>query len=264
MFLWLTFVSLGALCVVSPLGATEPGSDPATGVTDVLSRIDRLVSFLDTDYSAEYTITQSSPGQGSSTTRAALFRRDAADTYTIIILAPQRDRGKGYLKIGNNLWLYDPTSRRFTVTSARDRFENSNARNSDFTRSTLAEDYRIVGSRNARLGGYSTTVYDLEATTDDVTFPAMRIWVDENDLVRKYEDYSLSGRLLRTTAVPTYQRVGDRYVPVSIVIVDALEGAVVEGEFVNERTVITVERPSLQELPDIVFSQAYLERVSSR
>lgn len=232
--------------------------------SSVLADIDRQVSFVGTDFSAEYTITQQRPGQGSSTTRAAVFRRDAQDTYTIIILDPERDRGKGYLKIGNNLWLYDPVSRRFTVTSARDRFENSNARNSDFTQSTLAEDYRIVATSREQLGAYATMVYELEAVTEDVTFPRMKIWVDENRLVRKYEDYSLSGQLLRTTAIPTYQRVGERFVPVSIVIVDALRGRTVDGEFEGERTVLSVTKPSLRPVPDLVFTRAYLERVSQQ
>jgi outer membrane lipoprotein-sorting protein len=241
-----------AIAVTGPLWAQNP----------ILEEIDEQVSFLNSDFSAEYTITQQKPGQGSSTTRAAVFRRDAQDTYTIIILEPARDRGKGYLKIGNNLWLYDPASSRFTVTSARDRFENSNARNSDFTSSTLARDYEIVDSYTERLGAYDTTVYELEAITDNVTFPIMKIWVDRDGLVRKYEDYSLSGQLLRTTAIPTYQRVGQRFVPVNIVIVDALQGRMVDGNFQNERTVITVSKPSVRDVPDLVFTRVYLERVS--
>ncbi|WP_041401674.1 outer membrane lipoprotein-sorting protein [Salinispira pacifica] len=249
-FVMLIFV-FAALTVASPLFAQ-----------DLLEQIDSLVSFTENDFSAEYTITQDKPGQGTSVTKAAMFRRDSEDKYLILILEPSVDRGKGYLKIGNNLWLYDPVSRRFNVTSARDRFQNSNARNSDFTQSTLAADYRIVGRSSAQLGAYSTRVLDLEATNDSVTYPAMKIWVDENNLVRKYEDYSLSGQLMRTTAIPRYQAVGERFVPVQIVIIDALAGRNVNGQFRNERTIITVAKPSLNDLPDLVFTQAYLERVS--
>ena len=228
---------------------------------NILSEIDAQVSYT-SDFSAEYTIIEYKPGQGSSTTKLAMFRRDIDDKYLILILEPEVDKGKGYLKIGNNLWLYDPVSRRFNVTSARDRFQNSNARNSDFTRSSLAEDYTITGESRAQLGVYSTRVYDLKATNDEVTYPQIKIWVDENNLVRKFEDYSLSGQLLRTTAIPRYQIVKDRYVPVQIVIIDALLGSIVDGEFQNERTVIAVANPTLEDLPDLVFTQAYLERVS--
>jgi outer membrane lipoprotein-sorting protein len=230
--------------------------------SDILAEIDALVSFSGSDFSAEYTITQDRPGQGTTVTKTVMFRRDDEDKYLILIVEPSADRGKGYLKIGNNLWLYDPASRRFTVTSARDRFQNSNATNADFTRSTLADDYRVVGQSREQLGAYDTRVLELEAVTDQVAYPFMKIWVDENNLVRKVEDYSLSRQLMRTTAIPRYAAVGDRYVPTQILIIDALAGRNVNGQFRNERTIITVEKPSLNDVPDLVFTQAYLERVS--
>lgn len=228
-----------------------------------LEAIDQLVSYPENDFSAEYTITQYRPGEGASAIKAFVFRRDSEDTYTILIWEPEVDRGKGYLKIGNVLWLYDPADRRFSTTSARDRFQNSNARNSDFTQSTLADDYRIIDETREQLGAYDTIVYELEAISDGVTFPRMKIWVDSDGLVRKFEDYSLSGQHMRTTAIPTYQRLESKYVPIEVVIVEELVGREVNGQFRNERTVITVARPSLGELPDMVFTQAYLERVSN-
>ena len=243
-------------------GMLQPLAAQSDKSTNVLETIDAQVSFLDQDFSAEYTVTQEKPGQGASATKAAVFRRDREDKFVILILEPPVDKGKGYLKIGDTLWVYDPVSRRFNVTSARNRFQNSNARNSDFTTSTLARDYRIVGRSEQRLGAYNTRVYELEAIHSEVTFPFMKIWVDENNLVRKFEDYSLARQLLRTTAIPTYQRVADRFVPVHIVIVDALQGRTVDGVFRNERTIIAVAKPTLSRLPDLVFTQAYLERVS--
>ena len=229
----------------------------------ILEPIDALVSYPNNDFSAEYTITQQRPGQGSSVTKAYMFRRDREDKYLILIQEPAVDRGKGYLKQADVLWLYDPVDRRFNSTSARDRFQNSNARNSDFTSSTLAQDYRIVAESREQLGAFSTRVYEMEAIHDGVTFPKMRLWVDEDNLVRKFEDYSLSGQLMRTTAIPSYRHLGsDHYVPVQIVIEDALAGRTIDGVFRRERTVISVEKPSLRTLPDAVFTRQYLERVS--
>ena len=228
----------------------------------LLSEIDSLVSFPESDFSAEYSIIQDKPGQGTSETKAIIFRRDSDDKYLILIREPLVDKGKGYLKIGNNLWLYDPVDRRFTVTSAKDRFQNSNARNSDFTQSTLAEDYRIINQTTQKLGAYNTRVLELEALHNNVTYPIMKVWVDENNLVRKFEDYSLSGQLMRITAIPKYRALEERFVPMQLVIVDALAGRTINGNFKNERTIITVSKPSLTDLPDMVFTQAYLERVS--
>lgn len=250
--------ALAAVAMVLPADDFDPDEGRR-----ILQRIDSLVSYEESDFSAEYTVTQERPGQGQSRTKMTMFRRDRENRYTILIMEPAADRGKGYVRIGENLWLYDPADQRFTRTSARDRFENTNARNSDFTQSTLAEDYRVVGHVREQLGAYDTDVYDLEAVTDDVTYPKMRIWVDQNGLVRKFEDYSLSGQHMRSTAIPRYRRLGDQFVAVQIVIQDELRGREVDGEFRNERTIVTVDKPSLREVPDMVFTRSYLERVSN-
>jgi hypothetical protein len=107
-----------------------------------LMHIDALITFSEGDFSAEYTIVQDKPGEGKSVSKAAVFRRDAQDTYLILMLEPADDKGKGYFKAGDSLWFYDPADRRFTFTSAKEQFRNSNARNSDFSRSSFSKDYR--------------------------------------------------------------------------------------------------------------------------
>jgi hypothetical protein len=193
---------------------------------------------------------------------AGVFRRDAREIYAIIIMQPSINRGQGYLKEGATLWFYDPQSRRFNSTQSTDRFQNSNARNSDFTRSTLARDYRVTAGENTTLGRFRCRLLTLEAQTSGVTYPRMKIWVSEDGLVRKSEDYSLSGQLLRTTAIPDYFQIGNRFVPKQIVMVDALRGARVGDQFVNEKTQIVISRPSFERVADSVFSKAFLESVN--
>jgi outer membrane lipoprotein-sorting protein len=259
-------VLLGPAAVEAQSSGGTSGSGGALSLSEsrrILQRVDALVTYPGNDFSAEYTVTEVRPGESTSRTQFVLFRRDRANTYTILIQEPSQDRGKGYLRIDDNLWLYDPVPRRFTVVSASDRFQNTGARNSDFNQSTLAEDYRIIGRTTEQLGAYRTDVYQMEALHHDVTFPGMRIWIDENDLVRKFEDYSLSGQHMRTTAVPNYRRLGDQFVPVRIIIQDELRGRVVDGQFRNQRTVIEVDKPSLQPVPDMVFTRTFLERAGN-
>jgi outer membrane lipoprotein-sorting protein len=227
----------------------------------LLNRVDELVRFRSSDFTADYLIVMDKPGQTQNATQAVIFRRDSEEKYCILILKPDVDKGKGYLKIDGNLWFYDPVGRRFTFTSAKERFQNSNARNSDFTRSNFAGDYDVTASSREKLGKFNCTVLSLKANNPEVTFPKTKLWISEDNLVRKTEDYSLSGQLLRTTAIPTYQSIGDRYIPVSVVIVDNLRGKTVNGRFVSERTQITISKPSMEKLPDNLFTKAYLEKV---
>ena len=114
----------------------------------------------------------------------------------------------------------------------------------------------------AKLGKYDCWVLDLEATSDDITFPKMKIWISDDGLVRKTEDYSYSGQHLRTVAFPQYQQIGTRFIPQLVVILDELRGAMIDGKFVQEKTTYTISRPSLQRLPDATFTKIWLEKLS--
>jgi len=246
-------VFLFLFCIANALQASDQ---------ELLAKVDSLVSYYDTDFQAEYTIVQDKPGQSRSITVAGVFRRDSKEQYVIVIMQPAISKGQGYLKEGKTLWFYDPESRRFNTTSSSDRFQNTNARNSDFTRSTLALDYRVVSGENVDLGRFKCRLLTLEAVTTDVTYPKMKVWISEDNLLRKSEDYSLSGQLLRTSAIPDYYNLNGRFVPKQILFVETLKGAVINGTFVNEKTQITISKPSFVKVADSVFSKTFLENVS--
>ncbi|MDR2509973.1 MAG: outer membrane lipoprotein-sorting protein [Spirochaetaceae bacterium] len=231
---------------------------------ELLKQVDGLASYMDADFSAVYEIVQQRPGQDNTVTRAGLYRRDIKEQYVIIIIEPAVSRGQGYLKEGNTIWFYDPESMSFNSTSSRERFQNSNASNADFTRSTLSIDYRPVSASNEMLGKFKCRVLNLQAVSKNVVYPKTKIWVSEDGLVRKTEDYSLSGQLLRTTEIPSYYKIGTRYVPKAIRIIDALRGARVNGIFQNETTIISITNPSFDKVDNIVFSKAYLENINRR
>jgi hypothetical protein len=229
---------------------------------ELLVKVDLLVSYYGVDFSAEYTIVQEKPGQGLSTTVAGVFRRDSSETYVIVVMEPLISKGQGYLKQGKTLWFYDPESRYFNTTSNANRFQNTNARNSDFTRSTLSEDYKVTAGEDVTLGRFKCRLLTLEAVTKDVTYPKMKVWISEDGLLRKTEDYSLSGQLLRTSAIPDYYQINGRFIPKQILFVDALQGAVINGKFANEKTQISISRPSFNKIADSVFSKTFLETVN--
>ena len=235
-----------------------------TDYVKMLKEVDDLVTFKGTDLSAEYTIVKRDPDGSSSTTVAAMFRRDSEEKFVVLVLQPVSDKGKGYLKQGNNLWLYDPIGKGFTFTSAKERFQNSSFRVSDFTGSNYAENYKISSVKQEKLGKFNCTVFDLEAITKSVSFPRVKIWVSEDNLVRKLEDYSLSGQLMRTSAFPSYQKVADRWVPAKIIIQDHLVFRKVGDKLEYERTTVDIKNPSLNKQPDSLYTKEYLERVNTK
>jgi outer membrane lipoprotein-sorting protein len=230
--------------------------------TELLKQADALVSYYGTDFSAEYTIVQTKPGEGNSTTVAAVFRRDSQETYVMIILQPSISRGQGYLKQGKTLWFYDPESKRFNTTSSSDRFRNTNARNSDFTRSTLSEDYKVVSGQDVMLGKFKCRLLNLEAVVKGLEYPIMKLWISEDGLIRKTEDYSLERRLLRTSAVVDYYQMGGRFVPKQLLFVEELLGAVINNVFIKEKTLVSIGMPKFDKVADSVYSKTFLENVN--
>lgn len=229
---------------------------------EILRKVDELVNFEESDLAAEYTIVKKDPNGSASTTVAAMFRRDKSEQFLILILQPSADKGKGYLKFGKNLWLYDPVGKCFTFTSAKERFENSGFRLSDFTGSDYAKNYDIVSVTEEKLGKFNCKVFDLKANTNSVSFPREKIWVSEDNLVRKIEDYSLSNQLMRSSAIPSYQQVNSRWIPATIMIQDHMVFREVEGKKIYERTTVTIKDPSLNKQPDSLYTKEYLERIN--
>ena len=221
----------------------------------LLAEIDRQRSFGDHDFSSALTLISEDPEEGVERTVVQQFRRDADDAFLILIRDPAVQRGQGYLRQGDNLWFYDPESRKFSHTSLKEAFQDTDARNSDFGDVKFAEDYAVRSIEEGTLGRYAVYVLDLQAKGDEVTYPFLKAWVTrEGGLVLKTEDYSLSERLMRTSYYPRYARVGDAVVPTEMIFVDEL----VEGK----KTRISMTDLSAAAIPDSVFTKAYVERAN--
>ena len=251
-FRFTVFLCLAAASVAA---ADEAALQEVSSLQQVLRNIDDNSNFENSDFSCTYTFVSEEPGAERSVRQAKLFRRDRNDSMVIVILKPEVQRGQGYLQTGENMWFYDPESRKFTHTSVKDSFQETVARNGDFRRSAVSEDYRIESSADGTLGDYDVIIADLEAVSSDVPYPFLKLWIrKDNHIILKSEEFSLTRRLIRTGLFPKYAKVDDKYVPTLMLFVDAL----IEGK----KTQITLKEISLKELSDSVFTKSYIERVN--
>jgi outer membrane lipoprotein-sorting protein len=221
----------------------------------LLERIDAMSNFEGTDFSALMTMISEDPTAGIERTKVLQFRSDDDDKFLLLIQEPAVKKGQGYLLVDESLWFYDPQSRKFSHTSLNDQFNRSDANNSDFNASSLAEDYQVVSISEEMLGKYKVYRLGIEATNNEVTYPTQNIWVTiDGLLVLKTEDYSASGRLMRTSYYPSYAKAGDKFIPTRMIFQDEL----VEGK----KTTISLSDISVQPIPDSVFTKAYVERIN--
>lgn len=244
--------ALAALLVV--LGVSGSARAQPADFEEVLVAIDANTRFPG-DLSGTITLETRDPDEGDELQTLQFFRRDEDDAFLMLTQAPEVRLGQGYLNLDDGLWFYDPESRQFSYTSLDEAFAGSDARNSDVTVSTLAEDYDVVSARDGTLGSFEVWILELEASHDEVTYPYRTLWVAKQpSLILKSEDYSLTRRLLRTAYFPSYVRAGDSFVADEQIFVDAL----VE----DKSTRIAVANLSTAEIPDTVFTKAYVERVN--
>ncbi len=221
----------------------------------MLKELDNMGNFEDTDFSCVYTIVSEKPGEEQEVMQTRMFRRDSKDLFVLLILKPEVKRGQGYLQIDENMWFYDPESRKFSHSSIKENIQNSEAKNSDFNSNSLAEDYDVVNWKEGKLGSFPVYILELKANNNEVSYSKRKLWVrKDKTLILKAEDYSLSDRLMRISYFPKYVQVGKKLTPSQILIVDKLN----EGE----KTQISMKNTSVSKLPDSVFTKAYLEKVN--
>jgi len=222
----------------------------------MVNEIDASSSFKGQDFSGVFTIVTDKPGKKQKVSQIRMFRRDARDQFLILIQLPEADKGQGYLKEGDNLQFYDPTSRKFNHSSMKEALGDSEAQNDDFSQNKTLEDYNIAETGEATLGKFPVWIINLKAKTNDVSYDQIRLYVrKDKPLVLKQEYLSISGRLMRTILYPKYAELGGgKFFPSQMLVIDEINK--------GEKSQITMSEMSLETLPDKVFTKAFLEQAN--
>jgi hypothetical protein len=203
-----------------------------------------------------FTLVQKKAGEADRVLRITIYRRDAADTFALIFQFPDSEKGKGYYRNKDDLFLYLPSTREFVYRNRKDDVGATDIRTDLFGKSDLAAQYWINNDGKATVAKWECDVVRLEAKQLDVSFPKQRWFIRRTDgLPVKVENFSASGTLLRTTYYLDYQKVGEgKFLFTKLLAVDALEK--------GRQTFLTNEGISTAKIPNYVFSKAFLEEQS--
>ena len=236
--------------------AVAPTGAQAQDFAAMLRSIDANSDFGTQDFSAVFTIVTQKPNEKDTVMQVRLFRRDDHDQMVWIMQKPEAQKGQGFLKVDENVWMYDPESGKFNHSTMKEQIQNSKAKSSDLTRSSLANDYDIVASGDGVLGKYPVWILTLKAKNNEVSYPTLKVSIrKDKPLLLKEEDYSLSGRLMRTLYYPpTYIDVAGKTISSQTLIVDELNK--------GEKSQLTISDVSVAPLPDTTFSKAFLSQSS--
>jgi hypothetical protein len=240
---------ISILAFFTPLWTEEPD------FSDILREIDKWENFTDTDLSFTWNLLSVKPGKDPVRNRIRVFRRDSESKSLWVMLEPVSQKGQATLILDENIWYYDPESRQTVHESLKTDIGDMEIKNEDVQPISYVKNYRVVSHEESTLGEHPVYVLSLEATSDRVSYPLVKLWITrEERLVLKEEEYGLSGRLMRSSQFGRYRQVGDHRIPTKILFEDKLN----EGE----KTLAQAEEISTKSLGEGVFTRAYLENLS--
>jgi len=256
----ITRIAAIAATLIMALQGAAFAAPAASGVPPdfeaMVRQLDGIDDFSGMDFSGVFTIASEKPGEKQSVTQIRMFRRDAKKQFLILVQLPEASKGQGYMKEDDNVWFYDPTSRKFSHSSVKENLQDSEAKNSDFTEESLLDDYAIEKGEAGTLGKFPIWIITLKARTGESSYDRLKLSVRQDKvLILKEEDYGASGRLMRTTLFPKYVEVtSGKFYPSQMLIVDEINK--------GEKSQVTMTELSLEKLPDKVFTKAFLEQVN--
>jgi hypothetical protein len=214
------------------------------------------------DYTSLVFIEQKESGKADLVYQAVVYRRDADDKLVIMFVKPQAEAGKGYLRIDDNLFFYDPTVGKWERRTERERIGGTGGNRQDFDESRLAEEYTPAFVGEEKLGNYTAEHMKLTAKPgEDVAYPVVELWVDAaTKNVLKRQDFALSGKLMRTSFYPQWlkkfseSKGADIYYPKEIRIYDEVQK--------GNQTTIVLQEVDLKAVDASIFTKAWLESKS--
>jgi outer membrane lipoprotein-sorting protein len=248
----LAFLFLAAAAVLSFSAA--PPADPAA--EQIARGWEAKLNTEGLDVTTTFTLVQKKEGETDRVLRVQTFRRDSADMFTIIFQYPDSEKGKGYLRRGDDLYFYLPSTREFVYKNRKDNIGSTDARTDLFGRQRVLQQYSASSAGTATVSKWECTVIRLDAKVPDVSYSVQKWYVRKSDgLPVKVENFSVSETLLATFYFIEYKSLGNgRSIFTKLLAVNNLEK--------GQQTFLTNDNISSAPIQDYTFTKAYLEERS--
>ena len=246
----LTFL-LGAAFFAS--GFAQVSKDIADKAFKIMENTEDILAYHG-DYSATMSLVIDKPGKPRENLQYKIFQRTDDKLMTLVQLFPEADKGVGYLRDNENIWSYDPISRKFSHTSIKEALGDSDVKLDDVdqAKTKWRENYEVTAYEEGTLGKFAVDIITLTAKTTDPAYAKSKYYIRKDiPLLLKEEDFSGSDRLMRTILLPKYAKVPAGYVATQAIMRDELNK--------GEQTQQVISDLTFDKLPDRIFTKAYLE-----
>ncbi|MBI89427.1 MAG: outer membrane lipoprotein-sorting protein [Candidatus Marinimicrobia bacterium] len=224
--------------------------------------IDEIINKMDENLNAKTRITSSKMivhGRRSSRTIESKSWVIGSEKAFTEYLSPAREAGTKMLKLDSKLWTYSPQTDRVIQISGH--MLRQSVMGSDMSYNDMMEDRPMQEIYIAKIVGSEKTdnrdhwVIEMEAKVKGLPYPKRKVWVDkEYFLPSKEELYAKSGKLLKTSTLSDFKKVGARWFPTKFNYKDELKRNSKGTEWIIENIKFD------SEIPKSRFSKALLRK----
>ncbi len=196
-------------------------------------------------------------GQRASRTIGSINYNQGNDKFYSEYTSPPREKGTKMLKLGSDLWIFDPNTDRSIQISGnmlKQSVMGSDMSYEDFMEEgTLFEDYSATIKKEATYDNRPCWVLILIANRKDVAYYKRIAYVDKARNVSLYEEwYAKSGKLMKTVISSDVRNVQGRWYPHKVVFKDQLKSGKGTEYFIDK---IEFDVP----IPKHIFTKAMLK-----
>jgi outer membrane lipoprotein-sorting protein len=187
------------------------------------------------DFTFDLTLTYKPGGKAPIVQKFSLAVKDAVKSLARFT-DPVDTRGRVLLMVGQDLWMYLPTTSQPVRISAQQRLLGQ-VSNGDVARVAFSYDYTARVSGQEKLDDHIYTQLELTPKTRDAAYGRILLWVDP-ETYRPYQGqfYAFTGKLVKTAIYKGYSRVLGKERPMLIEVRDELrKGEVSIMEYSNMR-----------------------------
>ncbi len=173
-------------------------------------------------------------------------------------LAPAREKGTKMLKLGDQLWMYAPSTDRIIRISGH--MLRQSVMGSDLSYEDMMQDPQLAHQYHATVQGVEHLqerpcwVLLLKAKTDEVAYAMRKLWVDqEQEIPLQEELFAKSGKLLKKLQLQDIRNIDGRWYPMRMIFKDMLK--------TGRGTELIIDSIRFdQEIPDHIFTKATLKK----
>lgn len=175
------------------------------------------------------------------------------DKIALLYLAPASEKGRGTLRLGDNMWLYIPSANKPIRITSLQSITGGVFNNADIMQIEYSVEYDAVFAGETD----SEHILDLKAKNRSVAYDKLKMWITkEKKYIRKVEAYSASGLLIKTLEFKEDKDFGNGRVRPSLV-------ETFSPLYKGYRSFLIYQRIKPRQLPDEVFTLNFMARLGS-